>query len=175
MIMPSGLRKAVLTAHVTSSVGWLGAVVAFLVLAIIGLVTNELQTGRSAYLVMEIVAWFAIVPFNAASLATGIIQSLGTNWGLFRHYWVLIKLVITILATAALVVHMQPISIAAVAAADAKWSLESFYNLRIQLVVDAGAALLVLLIATTLSVFKPRGLTRYGWQKQREQVALSRI
>ncbi|MGG1556145.1 hypothetical protein [Paenibacillus ferrarius] len=42
-------------------------------------------------------------------------------------------------------------------------------RVQIQLVVAAGAALLVLLVATTLAVYKPRGLTRYGWRKQHEQ------
>jgi hypothetical protein len=30
-------------------------------------------------------------------------------------------------------------------------------------------ALLLLLVATALAVFKPRGMTRYGWRKQYEQ------
>lgn len=38
---------------------------------------------------------------------------------------------------------------------------------------DAGAAMLVLLVATTLSVYKPRGLTRYGQRKLREDHAAS--
>jgi hypothetical protein len=28
-----------------------------------------------------------------------------------------------------------------------------------------------LIVATVLSVFKPRGMTRYGWRKQREERA----
>ena len=42
-------------------------------------------------------------------------------------------------------------------------------GLRIQLVTYAGAALLVLLVATALSMYKPRGWTRYGWRKHHEQ------
>ena len=34
--------------------------------------------------------------------------------------------------------------------------------------VHAGAALLLLLVAVTLSVYKPRGMTRYGQRKQHE-------
>lgn len=72
-------RKIALSAHVTSSVGWFGAVVAFLALALIGLRGNE-GDGliRSAYVAMEAIGWFVIVPFSLASLATGLIQSLGT-------------------------------------------------------------------------------------------------
>jgi hypothetical protein len=34
-------------------------------------------------------------------------------------------------------------------------------------VLHAGAALALLLVATALAVFKPRGMTRYAWRKQR--------
>lgn len=34
--------------------------------------------------------------------------------------------------------------------------------------LHAAAALLLLLVAATLSVFKPRGMTRYGQRKQRD-------
>jgi hypothetical protein len=88
MIMPPRLRKFVFTAHVTTTVGWLGAVVVFLALAVVGLTSQDAQTVRGAYLVMAPAAWFVLVPLAFASLLTGIVQSLGTEWGVFRHYWV---------------------------------------------------------------------------------------
>src|SRR5882757_1811341 len=99
MTMTPSLRKFTLTAHVISSVGWLGAVAGFLALAIAGLSCQDAQMVRAAYLAMKLTAWFVIVPLAFASLLTGIVQSLGTEWGLFRHYWVLTKLAITLLAT----------------------------------------------------------------------------
>jgi hypothetical protein len=36
-------------------------------------------------------------------------------------------------------------------------------------VAHSSGALLFLLVATVLSVYKPRGMTRYGWRKQREE------
>jgi hypothetical protein len=36
-------------------------------------------------------------------------------------------------------------------------------------VIHSGAALLALLVTTTLSVYKPRGMTRYGRRRQREE------
>ncbi|WP_427016540.1 DUF2269 domain-containing protein [Pseudarthrobacter sp. P1] len=166
MTMTPRLRKAVLTAHVTSSVGWFGAVAAFLALAVAGLASPDAQVVRAAYLATEMTGWFVIVPLALASLLTGVVSSLGTTWGLFRHYWVLIKLLITVLATAVLLVHMGPISGLADAAAATALSSTSLRGLRIQVVVQAGAALLVLLVATTLSLYKPRGMTGYGQRKQ---------
>ncbi len=172
MTLTPRLRKLALTAHVTSSVGWLGAVAGFLALAVAGLISLDAQMVRAAYLAMELNGWFVIVPVSLASLLTGLVQSLGTEWGLFRHYWILVKLLLTILATVVLVLHMHPISRIARVAAKTTMSSADLAGLRIQLVADAGAALLVLLVATTLSVYKPRGVTRYG-RKKHEQRTVS--
>jgi hypothetical protein len=160
------LRKLTLLAHVTTSVGWLGAVVAFLALAVTGWTSADGERVRGAYLAMELIAWFVIVPLSLASPLTGIIQSLGTTWGLFRHYWVVVKLIITVPATVVLLLHMQPISHVASAAAVTALAGGDLHGIRIQLVASAGAAIFVLLVATGLSVFKPAGLTRYGRRMQ---------
>ena len=62
MAITSGLRKFALTTHVTSSVGWLGAVGAFLALAIAGVGSEDAQIVRAAYLAMHLTTWFVIVP-----------------------------------------------------------------------------------------------------------------
>jgi len=169
MTMTPRLRKFALTAHVISSVGWLGAVAGFLALAVAGLTSQDVQMARAAYLAMELTGWFVIVPLSLASPLTGLVQSLGTTWGLFRHYWVLVKFLITIPSTIVLLLHMRPIGHLAGVAAKTTFSSADLRGLKIQLVANAGAALLVLLVATTLSVYKPRGMTRYGRRKQREQ------
>src|ERR1700704_845733 len=107
MIMTIGVRKFALTAHVTSSVGLLGSIAAFLALAISGLTSQDIKMVRAAYLAMELIARFVIVPLAFASLLTGLIQSLGTPWGLFRHYWVVVKLLLTVFATVVLLVRME--------------------------------------------------------------------
>ncbi len=168
MTMTPRLRKFALTAHVASSVGWFGAVAGFLVLAVAGLTSRNDQKVRAAYLAMELVAWFVIVPLSLASPLTGLVQSLGTAWGLFRHYWVLTKLLMTIPASIVLLLHMQPIVRVAGVAAETTLSTADLRGLRVQLVANAGAALLALLAATTLSVYKPGGKTRYGRRKESE-------
>jgi hypothetical protein len=171
--MTPRLRKFALTAHVTVSVGWLGAVAGFLALALAGLTSQDAQMVRAAYLAMELTTWFVIVPLAFASLLTGLIQSLGTEWGLFRHYWVLAKLLITVLATIILLAHTQPIGLLASVAREMELSSAAVGRLQIQLVGDAGAALLALLVNVTLSVYKPRGMTQYGRRKQHEQRKVS--
>jgi hypothetical protein len=75
----------------------------------------------------------------------------------------------TIVATIVLLVHIQPISHMAEVAKETTLSSVDLGGLRLQLVADAGAALLVLLAATTLSVYKPWGMTSYGQRKERDQ------
>ncbi|MEY9628988.1 hypothetical protein [Sinorhizobium fredii] len=169
MMMAPLLRKVALIAHIISSVGSLGAVAAFLALAIAGLSSEDGQVVRSVYVTMEVIARTVIVPLVFASLATGLIQSLGTTWGLFRHYWVLAKLLLTIFTAVVLMLQMSGIAHVAALAADPAFSSADLLGLRRSLAVHAAGGLVVLLVTTTLSVLKPRGLTRYGWRKlQRE-------
>ena len=162
MMMSATLRKFALTTHITSSVGWLGSVTTFLALAIAGISSDDSQIVRAAYLAMHLTTWFVIVPFSLASFFTGLVESLGTPWGLFRHYWVVTKLLLTILATIILLVHTQPIGRIAEVAAQSVLSEAELRPLRLQLIGDASAALFVLLMTTTLSVYKPWGMTPYG-------------
>lgn len=161
------LRKFALTAHITASVGWLGAVVVFLGLSVIGLTSRDASTVRGVYLVMEPAARLVLLPLAFASLVTGIVSSLLSPWGLFRHYWVLFKLLISALATAVLLIYMGTFRYMAGVAADPSAELSSVRNASPAL--HAGLALLALLIAATLAVFKPAGMTRYGWRRQHEQ------
>jgi hypothetical protein len=165
MAMAPAWRKGVLTGHIVSSVGWLGAVAAFLALATAGLTSTDAALVRGAYVSMDVITWYLIVPASFASLVTGIAGSLLTPWGLFRHYWVLIKLLITFAATALLMLHTRPIGYMAQAAAEAALAPE-LRAVRLQLVVDAGAALGALLVTTVLGVYKPRGTTPYGTRKR---------
>jgi len=153
MTLGPGLRKAVLTTHVTTSVGWLGAVAAFLALSIAGLTSHDVQLVRAAELGMVWMGWSVLVPLSLASLLTGLLQSLGTEWGLFRHYWILAKLLINVFADIVLLLFVQSLGSASYMRSDAP-------------PVHAVVALLLLLVATTLSVCKLRGLTPYGWRRQ---------
>jgi uncharacterized membrane protein len=167
MNMSRGVRKLALTSHVVSSVGWLGAVTAFLALAVVGITSDDAQTVRGAYLVMEPAAWFVLVPLAFASLLTGLIQSLGTTWGLFRHYWVLFKLLINLVATTVLLTYMDTFRVMADVAADPSADLGAVRNASP--VLHAAAAMLLLVGAAVLGVYKPRGMTPYGQRKRAEE------
>lgn len=86
MTMTPPIRKLTLIAHVTTSVGWLGALAVFLAHALASLISQDEQMVRAASLAMGLTARFVILPLSLASLITGLVQALGTGWGLFRHY-----------------------------------------------------------------------------------------
>jgi hypothetical protein len=177
--MTPGLRKFTLTAHVTFSVGWLGAVVAYLAVAIACLVSQDVQIVRSGYSTMELTGWFVIVPLSLAALLTGLVQSLGTEWGLFRYYWILVKCVLTVGAVTILLLHMSAVSRRSGVLAEGgqgpapslvgSMPMASRRSGVPSEVVHSGGGLLVLLATTTLSVYKPWGKTRYGRLKQQER------
>jgi hypothetical protein len=160
LIMPPRWRKLALTAHVVASGGWVGAILVFLALAVVALLSADSQTVRAAYLVMEPAAWLALIPLAAASLLTGLVSSLGSVWGLFRHYWVLVKLLINLFATAVLLIYLETFRALAEIAADPTADLGSVRNPSPAL--HAVLALGVLLVATVLAVYKPRGPTPLG-------------
>ena len=147
MASTTGWRKVGLTAHLVASIGWFGAVAGFLSLAIVGLSSKDAQMVRAVYLGMDLTGWYVIVPMCIASFITGVIQSLGTSWGLLRHFWVVAKLVMTIPATFLLLLHMQPIDQLAHLAAESTLSPNDLSGFRIQVVVQSVAALVVLIVA----------------------------
>ena len=162
--MTPRLRKLVFTVHVVSAVGWIGAVVAYLALVVAALTSQDAQTVRAAFLGMELI-YFVLVPLAFASLLTGVVQSLGTKWGLFRHYWVIFKLLLTVVASAVLLLNMQ--TVASLADAAAQTDSADLPGAGGQL-LHAGVGLIVLLMTVILAVYKPRGMTRYGQRKQHE-------
>lgn len=163
MTLGPWLRKAVLTTHVTASVGWLGAVMAYLVLDITAVSSPDVPTVRGAYFAMDLLVRYAIVPLALASVLIGVVNALGTPWGLFRHYWVLLKLVLTLVAAGVLLAEADTVS----ALSDAAASAADPRGLPGTLPHSVGG-LIVLLAVTIPSVFKPKGLTRHGWRKQRQ-------
>jgi uncharacterized membrane protein len=166
--MSSGVRKFTLAVHLTISIGWLGAVAGYMALDVAAATSDDAQALRAAYLGMELIALRVIVPLAIASLITGMVISLGTKWGLFRHYWVLISLALTIIATAVLLSETRTIRSYARIARDPAVSVEQLGTLGSTLVHSIGGTI-VLIVILVLNIYKPRGLTSYGWRKQQQE------
>lgn len=151
-------RKAALTAHITASAGWFGAVAAFLGLALLGALSTEAGVRRAAYLVMAPAGWAILVPFAIASLLTGLIVSVGKPWGLLRYYWVAFKLVINSVAIGVLLLYMQTLR----ALANSASAGETIGGKpAASPAIHSALALLLLAAATVLAVYKPHGRIRF--------------
>jgi hypothetical protein len=166
MVMTARLRKFALTLHLTCSVGWIGAVIAYLALVIAAMTSPDSRMLQATWIAMEVIGWYIIVPLALASLLSGLVMALGTPWGLFRHYWVLLSLVLTIFATVVLLVHMQTVSDVASIAAETPSAAAGSLSGEL---IHAGVGMLVLLVIQVLNMYKPRGMTAYGWRKQQER------
>jgi hypothetical protein len=163
MTFPARWRKLLLVLHVLTSVAFPGAVAGFLALAIIGAISADLGVERAVYIAMAVVTWDVIVPLAAASLVIGIVQSLGTPWGLFRYYWLIIKFVLTLIAFTVLLLQTSTINMLSDAALHG--DLSAMNAPRMAMILHAAGGLVVLIVATVLSIYKPRGMTAYGARK----------
>jgi hypothetical protein len=163
------LRKLGLLVHITTSVGWLGAVIGFVALAGVALTGSDVETVRAAYLGMDWTLTYAIVPLGLASLVVGLGQSLLSPFGLIRYWWVVVKLFLTIGATVVLLQYTRTMSSLVDTATAQSAAVGELRALATSPLIHATAGALVLLGATILSVYKPRGLTPDGWRWEDEQ------
>lgn len=171
MTLAPALRRFTLVAHIAASVGWLGAAGAFLALVLVGLTGQDSPTVRVTYLLMAPIGWSVVVPLSLTSLVTGLVLALGTGWGLFRHYWVMTKLLINLGSVVVLLEYMQKMSSVSDAVASSALPAQELARMRTDAIGHPALALPLLLAATALAVYKPWGPTRYGRRRQRERRA----
>lgn len=169
--MSPGLRRAALTAHVVTSVGWLGAVAGFLALAVAAVRSDDPGTVRALYVAMEVLGLAVLVPLSLASFVSGLVQSLGTTWGLLRHYWVIAKLGISVVSTGVLLLYVSTLRLLADAAASPALDDDRALLPSGSPVLHSAAAVSVLLVAAGLSIYKPKGVTHRGWREQQRRRA----
>ena len=168
MTMSPSIRRLALAVHLTASVGWLGAVAAYLALDVIVATSADAGLVRAAWIGMGTIVASVIVPLALGSLVTGLVMALGTKWGLFRQWWVLISFVLTCFAIFVLLSETSVVTATATLARDADTSDAALMAAPPTLIHSVGG-LIVLLIIQVLNVSKPRGITPYGWRKQQEE------
>jgi hypothetical protein len=152
-----------LTLHVAVSVGWLGGAFTMIVLGVGAMRTGDPALRHAAYVAAHLGDRAVMIPASLLALLTGLLSSLGTPWGLIRHYWVLTKLVLTIgvMLFGAFYLSQWVKQAVAVPAGTAPGILGW------QIVLSGVATFSVLFINTILSVFKSWGRTRRGRRKAR--------
>ncbi len=156
MQMASRIRKAALALHICSSVGWIGAASAYLALAVAAEVSQQASTVYNAWMGMELIGWAVIVPLGCLAFLTGLLMSLGTSWGLLRHYWVLIAFVLTTLALGVLLLHMPTVTQTAELA---RTMTEAETVTLGGDIVHPAVGIGILAVIAVLNIYKPRGQT----------------
>jgi hypothetical protein len=162
MRLPPRLGRVILIAHVVASIGWLGALLVFLVHAAAGKLSADPLIVSAMALAMGIAAWYVILPLSVAAVVSGLVQALGTAWGLLRHYWLVFKLGLTAFATGVLLLKLGPIDALAYAARAGQVTGDGFVQMQASLLLHAIGGSLVLLTAAVLAIAKPAGLTRWA-------------
>ena len=163
--------KLLLTAHIITSVGWLGVVFAKLVLALAA-ATAASPDVSAALLVALGTINAAFAPASTGAIASGVLLSLGTRWGLLQHSWVVAKLVLTVgvFGTAVQIVpRLVDLGVDEPTLLGLPWA-------PAVLLAWAALHLLMLGAATALAVYKPWGKTWLGGRAdaRRRAAAISR-
>ncbi|HKS51279.1 MAG TPA: hypothetical protein VJS67_05365 [Pseudonocardiaceae bacterium] len=165
--LPKRVRSTLLTVHVAASAGWLGLIGALVVLEVIGLDSSDpaLRTGISV--AMAAIACWILIPLVFISLCTGLVLAMGTSWGLTRHWWLLAKSGIAAVLTATGVALMLP-RLPHVLAGEGE-------PIQLNTLALRSVALVLLLIATGISVAKPWGKTRLAWSHKTQTKAATPV
>jgi hypothetical protein len=156
-------HKLLLTSHVLVSVSWLGVALAKLVLAVIAATASTPDRASSLYVAMEVLN-IVFPPLVILTFATGVLLTLGTRWSLLEHYWVITKLglgvaVFTTGAQFSSMLAEQAIATRSAAALTFDSVLAVVAAPSSLLAALFAAHVVMLGIATVLSVYKPWGTT----------------
>lgn len=162
ILMPPNVRKWVLVLHVTTSIGAMGAVAAFLALSIAGSLSNDPFSTKAYYAANAVIAQNLILPLIVSSIVIGVFQALATAWGLIRHYWLLLKLFLTTIIWLVLLIQLKFIAALATAIPASGGSPPEIEALMQSQLIHATGGIALLMVIVAISVFKPRGLTMYG-------------
>ena len=158
------LYKLLLTAHIVVSVGWLGVVIAKIALKVFAMTTGDTAMADALYFAAGRLN-LAFPPLALSTIATGVLLSLGTKWGLVQHYWVATKIVLTFGVIATAVQLGTRIPQPTGRAVDESTILGLASSPAALLLTLSIAHLLMLLAATVTSMYKPWGRTWFGRRK----------
>ena len=148
-------RKLLLTVHVATAVSVLGT---DLVLLVLGISSVRGAAPRTIYPAADLIATWLLAPLAVTALGTGVLLGLLTRWGLFRYWWVTIKLTLTAILTGVILFVLVPRLGAAADAATGPAAQTFTIAERLPLAVAPAAGVMLLILTVILAVYKP------GWR-----------
>jgi hypothetical protein len=149
-----------LTAHIVAAGAWIGIDVVLGVLVLTARLTGSSRTEALCYQVLELFAVWPLLAAGVATLVTGAVLGLGTNYGLVRYWWVAIKLVVNLVLVTLIALALRP-AVAEAARYGQALALGSPTDAAVgELIMPPLVSSTALIAATVLSVFKPWGRIR---------------
>jgi len=154
-------RKVLVTLHVALSVGWLGASMVMLTLAITAQASQPGGQSRSAYWAMHLLADVLLIPLSISVLLIGLAVAATSPWGLLRHRWVLVKLIATCIAVTLSLLALPAMTGIAYQNAT-QHALAAERDAGTRLIIASSVSVALYLSLTAISLFKPWGPTGRG-------------
>ncbi len=157
--LPPAWRKGLLVLHIISGIGWMGVDIALFILLITARTSDNALLVVSGFNAIRMIVPLAVPPLSLSILVTGVLLGLGTNWGLLRYWWVLVKLclslIMTMLVFTSLVPGVNAIALLDLTTVSAGTVRAGLGDLPTQLMFPPVVSFLMLGTATVLSVYKP--------------------
>ncbi|MDG4805537.1 hypothetical protein O7634_02035 [Micromonospora sp. WMMD1120] len=148
--IPPPARKALLTLHLVTALGWLGADLALLTLGIAA--QRGAVDPAVAYPAAALVGTVLFAPLSVLVWLIGVASSLLTPWGLVRYHWVLVKLVVTTVLVGLVLFLLTPNLRHAAELGSALPARD-----RADLVIAPAVSTTLMIVVTVLSTYKPWG------------------
>jgi hypothetical protein len=159
MPLSTRTRKLLLLVHIAGAGVWLGLDLALGILVATTLTADATGAGAAAASLATIATW-PLVIVGLVTLVSGVLLGLGTKYGLVRYRWVLVKLVVNVVLVTLVVLVLWPGLTSLGDAGRAALADGAAPTVTATLVFPPVVSSTALVVAMTLSVFKPWGRTR---------------
>lgn len=165
-------RRVLVTLHVALSVGWLGASMVMLTLAVAARTGQPAEQTRGVYWAMHLVADVLLIPLSLSVLLIGVLVAVTSPWGLLRYWWVTIKLIATCAAVTLSLLALPALT--SVAYRDAiRHAMAAEHSAGNRLIIAGSVSVVLYLSLTAVSVLKPWGRTARGRRHASQQHSAS--
>jgi hypothetical protein len=153
-------RNWLLSLHIAASGLWFGTAVCSVALALsIPMLVPDAPHG--IHLARNIMGEYIIAPAAVFAVITGVLLCSFTNWGFFKHYWVIAKQIVTLISIVLGSMWLSPMTekMTAISATGGSQVLQNSDYLALQNTAILGGTFqaLVLLTIIIVSTVKPWG------------------
>lgn len=166
-------RRAVLLLHLLAAMSWIGVDLAMGALSYIGLTTDDPERMATAYTAIGMFAVPLLLVLGALTVTTGVTLAVGMHYGLTRQWWVLAKLVISLVLATLVLVALRPVldEAAQQSAVVDPTLADRLRQVRFDLIFPPIVSTAALVFAAWLGVYKPWGRTPFAKPRRRRDLS----